>query len=70
MAADDLDREQAELELARLAREIAALDLAYYNADAPKVSDAEYDALRQRNGAIEARFPDLKRSDSPSDRVG
>ncbi|HHS81949.1 MAG TPA: NAD-dependent DNA ligase LigA [Devosia sp.] len=70
MAVDDLDREQAERELARLAREISALDLAYYNADAPKVSDAEYDVLRQRNGAIEARFPDLKRSDSPSDRVG
>ena len=70
MAVDDLDREQAERELARLARKIAALDLAYYNADAPEVSDAEYDALRQRNAAIEKRFPDLKRSDSPSDRVG
>ncbi|MCB1921980.1 MAG: NAD-dependent DNA ligase LigA, partial [Candidatus Competibacteraceae bacterium] len=33
-------------------------------------SDAEYDALKRRNAAIEARFPDLKRADSPSDQVG
>ena len=38
--------------------------------DAPTITDAEYDALRQRNAAIEARFPELKRADSPSERVG
>src|SRR5262249_54030348 len=42
----------------------------YYQEDAPSVSDAEYDALRQRNDAIEALFPDLVLSDSPSRRVG
>ena len=45
-------------------------DKAYYEKDAPKVSDADYDALKQRNSAIEARFPDLVRADSPSKRVG
>src|SRR5918996_1988412 len=42
----------------------------YYRDDAPEVSDAEYDALRRRNSAIEARFPELIRPDSPSHRVG
>ena len=67
---DDLTREQAELELARLAVEIAGHDQRYYQDDAPTVSDAEYDQLRLRNAAIETRFPDLVREDSPSGRVG
>ena len=54
----------------RLAEEIAAHDRAYYQDDAPAVSDADYDALRRRNAAIEARFADLVRPDSPSHRVG
>ncbi len=66
----DLSREEAAEELGALAQEIAAHDAAYYREDAPRVSDADYDALRQRNGDIEARFPDLKRDDSPSERVG
>ena len=60
----------ASAELARLAIEIAEHDQRYYRDDAPDVTDADYDALRQRNIAIETRFPDLKRKDSPSDRVG
>ena len=65
-----LDEEQATAELARLATRIAKLDEAYHRRDAPLVPDAEYDALRLRNEAIEARFPALKRADSPSERVG
>ena len=60
----------AASELERLAREIARHDRAYYEKDAPVISDAAYDDLRARNAAIEARFPALKRADSPSDRVG
>ena len=67
---DSLSKAEAEAELARLAEEIATHDIAYHQQDAPLVSDAEYDALRRRNEEIEARFPDLKRSDSPSERVG
>jgi DNA ligase (NAD+) len=66
----DLTPARAEAELARLAAEIAAHDARYYQDDAPTVTDAEYDALRQRNAAIEARFPDLVRGDSPSRKVG
>ena len=65
-----LSAAEAQAELARLAAEIAAHDRAYYEQDAPVVSDADYDALRRRNAAIEARFPDLVRPDSPSHRVG
>jgi DNA ligase (NAD+) len=67
---DELTGAQAKAELERLAREIAHHDELYYANDAPEISDADYDALRQRNTAIEARFPEYVRPDSPSKRVG
>lgn len=66
----DLTEQQAADELAQLAADMQAYDIAYYENDAPLISDADYDALRQRNMAIEAQFPHLKRADSPSDKVG
>ncbi|WP_375283898.1 NAD-dependent DNA ligase LigA [Marinicauda pacifica] len=65
-----LSEDEARAELERLAKEIARHDRLYYQKDQPAISDAVYDGLRQRNAAIEARFPDLKRDDSPSERVG
>jgi DNA ligase (NAD+) len=69
-AVEALTEAQAQAELARLARVLAEADAAYHTDDAPVMSDADYDALKARNMAIEARFPHLKRSDSPSDRIG
>src|ERR1700760_4686808 len=66
----DLTKAQAKVEHVRLTLEIERHDKAYYQDDAPKVSDAEYDALRQRFNAIEARFPELVTSESPSQKVG
>ena len=66
----ELTQAEAAEELRALAQEISAHDAAYYQEDAPHISDADYDALRQRNGDIERRFPELKRNDSPSERVG
>ncbi len=66
----DLTEKEAAAELARLAAEIARHDKLYYSKDAPELTDAEYDTLRRRNAAIEARFPGLVREDSPSKRVG
>ncbi len=65
-----LTQEEAVAELARLAEAIAGHDRRYHGEDAPTISDAEYDALKLRNAAIEARFPELIREDSPSHRVG
>ncbi len=67
---DQLTEAEARRELKRLAAEIAEHDRRYHQEDAPTVSDAEYDALVAKNAAIEARFPQLIRSDSPSRRVG
>jgi DNA ligase (NAD+) len=70
IAVADLTEAQAVEELTRLADEIARHDIAYHQQDQPAISDAEYDALKQRNLAIEARFPHLVRENSPSMRVG
>jgi len=67
---EELKRADAEAELRRLAALIRHHDELYYRQDAPEISDAEYDVLRRRNEAIEARFPKLVRPDSPSRRVG
>jgi DNA ligase (NAD+) len=70
IAVDKLTETQAKVELVRLALEIERHNEHYYNEDAPKISDADYDALRKRSDAIEARFPGLVTRDSPSKRVG
>src|ERR1700750_8155 len=65
-----LTKAQAKVELMRLALELEGHDKRYYQDDAPVVTDAEYDALRQRFYAIEKRFPEFVTSDSPSQKVG
>ena len=67
---EQITEAEAAAELERLADEIAGHDLRYYQDDAPTVSDGDYDALKQRNSAIETRFPHLVRENSPSLRVG
>ncbi len=68
-AVDTLTEAEAAAELARLAAEMERHDALYAEA-APEISDADYDALRARNAAVEARFPALIRPDSPSLKVG
>ena len=65
-----LTKAQAKVELKRLALELEGHDRRYYQDDAPSVTDAEYDALRQRYNAIEKRFPEFVTSESPSQKVG
>src|SRR5512140_1280145 len=65
-----LTRAQAKVEHKRLTLEIERHDKAYYQEDAPKISDAAYDALRRRFNAIEARFPEFVTGSSPSQKIG
>jgi DNA ligase (NAD+) len=65
-----LTKAQAKVEWKRLALELEGHDRRYYQEDAPSVSDAEYDALRQRFNAIEQRFPEFVTPESPSQKVG
>ncbi|MDU6140192.1 NAD-dependent DNA ligase LigA, partial [Bradyrhizobium sp.] len=66
----ELTKAQAKVEWKRLALELEVHDRLYYQDDAPKISDAEYDELRRRFNAIETRFPELVSSESPSQKVG
>lgn len=61
---ESLNKDQAAIELETLAKTMARADIAYHRDDAPEISDAEYDALKQRNIEIEGKFPELKRGDS------
>src|ERR1700674_1194312 len=70
VAVDELTPKQAKAEHARLQAEILAHDRRYYQEDAPTVSDADYDRLRRRYDAVEARFPDLRTLESLSLKVG
>lgn len=61
---------EARMAHAALGEEIAAHDRRYYQDDAPTISDADYDALRQRYLALEAAFPELVSEASLSAKVG
>jgi DNA ligase (NAD+) len=67
---DALTPAQGKAEHARLEAELRRHDEAYYQRDAPTVSDAEYDALRRRYEAIEKRFPDLRTLESLTRKIG
>ncbi len=70
ISVETLTAEQAKAELDRLARAIAHHDRLYFQEDTPEISDAEYDGLVRRHRAIESRFPELRRDDSPALRLG
>ncbi|SNR70484.1 NAD-dependent DNA ligase LigA [Puniceibacterium sediminis] len=70
IAVDDLSEAEARAELKRLSGLLKRANWAYHAEDAPELSDAEFDRLKQRNAALENRFPQLKRNDSPGDQVG
>ncbi|MBP0482002.1 NAD-dependent DNA ligase LigA [Sagittula salina] len=70
IAVENLTESQAREELRALAALLAEANRAYHTEDAPEITDAEYDRLKTRNAEIEARFPALKRPDSPTEQVG
>ncbi len=74
MSAPDVEVEsysepEAKAELDRMHELLSAADRAYFENDAPDITDAAYDAMKRRYQAIEAAFPELKRADSLSEKV-
>ena len=69
LAVGDLTERQGRAEHKRLADEIARHDTLYHDKDAPEISDADYDRLRRRLKAIEAKFPQLVDASSPTQQV-
>lgn len=67
---NEITEQEAKSELGRLASILLQANADYHGADEPKISDAEYDKLKRRNSALEERFPNLVRKDSPSEKVG
>ena len=67
---DHLSPIEAQIEYARLAEELSKHDQLYYQEDSPIISDAQYDALRQRYEALEKLFPELVTRHSLTQKVG
>ncbi len=65
-----LTEAEARAELTGLIARVKAANTAYHTHDAPEIPDADYDALKRRLAAIQARFPNLRQADSPTGQVG
>lgn len=66
----DMDYGQAAARAGALRKEIAAANHAYYDLDAPEISDRAYDMMSAELAGLEAMFPGLASPDGPSARVG
>ena len=62
----DSAKERAEY----LRAEIIYNSKLYYEQDAPKISDYEYDMMFKELCELEEKFPEIKTVDSPTVRVG
>ena len=70
IAIEDLTEDMARDELTRLADLLNMANKAYHSDDDPMMTDAEFDALKRRNNDIELKFPEHKKPDSPTEKVG
>ncbi|WP_339112936.1 NAD-dependent DNA ligase LigA [Thioclava sp. GXIMD2076] len=66
----DLTKEAAVQEVEELSAKLGQANQAYHTEDAPEISDADYDALKRRLLALEEAFPELRRADSPTQKIG
>ena len=64
------DLQQLNLQAERLREQINHHNYRYHVLEDPEVSDAEYDALMRALEALEGEHPELRTSDSPTQRVG
>ena len=70
IAVEDLSDEMAKDELTYLAELLGKANSAYHGLDSPIMTDAEFDFLKKRNLEIELKFPQYKKSDSPTEKIG
>lgn len=65
-----LTEKEAAEQIERLSREIDKHNYLYYVRNNPEISDSEFDAMLNELKELEARYPELVRPDSPTQRVG
>ena len=70
IAIEDLSDDMAKDELTRLANLLDEANLAYHGDDSPIMTDAEFDFLKKRNLEIELKFPQYKKPNSPTEKIG
>ncbi|WP_338423096.1 NAD-dependent DNA ligase LigA [Arthrobacter sulfonylureivorans] len=69
-SASEIPSDEIRDEYEQLTENVRKYRYAYYNEDAPLISDAEFDALYRRLEEIEALHPELVANDSPTQEVG
>lgn len=65
-----MTQEQAQERISFLSKELNFHNDRYYNQDNPIISDYEYDMLLKELEQLEEEYPQLKKSDSPTNKVG
>lgn len=70
IAVENLSDEMAKDELTYLAELLDKANSAYHGIDSPIMTDAEFDFLKKRNLEIELKFPQYKKPDSPTEKIG
>ncbi len=65
-----MSRESGVKEIEELSARLRQYQYEYYVLSNPTISDLEYDRLFDRLLLLEEQFPDLKKADSPSQRIG
>ncbi|MDQ0340109.1 DNA ligase (NAD+) [Caldalkalibacillus uzonensis] len=65
-----MNKTEAQRRLEELYEQIETHNYHYFVLDQPLISDQEYDALMQELIKLEEQYPELKQSNSPSERVG
>lgn len=65
-----MKKKDAKLRMEELTKLLEYHNDKYFNQDSPQISDYEFDQLSLEMRALEAEFPDLAQSDSPTKRVG
>ena len=70
MDISSISKEGAKKLINQLVQKLKEFNIAYYNEDTPKISDAEYDQLFFTLKNLEEKFPEYLTKDSPTQNIG